>query len=244
MTPSAEQPPDDLLSRTFVELADILVHDFDIVTFLQMLSGRCVGLFSVAAAGVMLQDANRILQVVASSNEDAHTLELMELQNEEGPCLDAFHTSVPVQARATESGERWPLFAGQARKFGYQAFSAVPLRLRSQTIGALNLFDDKDVLLRDDELRTAQALADIATISMLNERALRESRLVAEQLQYALTSRVVLEQAKGVLAVKLDCDVAAAFGSMRDFARRNNRRLTDVARAVVAGEIQPSDVRA
>lgn len=244
MTAPAEQPSSDLLSRTFVELADVLVHDFDIVTFLQMLSGRCVDLFSVAAAGVMLQDANQVLQVVASSDEDAHTLELMELQNEEGPCLDAFRTSVPVRARGRESGERWPRFTGQARQFGYQAFSAVPLRLRSQTIGALNLFDDKDVLLREEELRTAQALADIATISMLNERALRESRLVAEQLQYALTSRVVLEQAKGVLAVKLDCGVAEAFAAMRDFGRRNNRRLSDVARAVVAGEIDPSDVRA
>jgi GAF domain-containing protein len=148
-----------------------------------------------------------------------------------------------VQARAAESSERWPLFTGHARSFGYQAFCAVPLRLRSQTMGVLNLFAARDTLLEEDELRTAQALADIATISMLNERALRESRLVAEQLQYALTSRVVLEQAKGVLAVKLECDVNDAFASMRDFARRNNRRLSDVARAVVAGDIDPSAVR-
>jgi GAF domain-containing protein len=235
MTAPAEQTP-DLLSRTFVELADILVTDFDVVSFLQMLSGRCVGLFDVTAAGVMLQDPHDELQVVASSSEDARMLELLELQNREGPCLEAFHQSIAVQARSPESSRRWPVFTQHADSFGFRAFTAVPLRLRSRTIGALNLFGEREDVLSGDELRNAQALADIATISLLNERALREGRVVAEQLQHALSSRVTLEQAKGILAVHLDVHVDVAFVAMRNFARNRNLRLSAVAQAVVNGD--------
>jgi transcriptional regulator with GAF, ATPase, and Fis domain len=231
---------DDLLARTFVELADSLVHDFDVVSFLQTLSSRCVGLFDVGAAGVMLLDSEAVLRVVASSDEFAHTLELMELQNEEGPCLDAFRTSKAVQARQAESVQRWPRFTEQAHSLGYQAFTAVPLRLRSQTIGALNLFGTRDLLLGDSDMSNAQALADIATIGLINERTLRQSQVVAAELQHALTSRVHIEQAKGFLSVKLGCGVDEAFIVMRDYCRDHNLRLADVARAVVAGDV-PAD---
>jgi transcriptional regulator with GAF, ATPase, and Fis domain len=237
------QPSDDLLARTLVELADTLVDEFDLVALLQLLSTRSVRLFEVAAAGVMLQDAHGELQVVASSDPGARMLELLELQSKEGPCLDAFHSSTAVQASACEASGRWPVFAAQAHELGYHSFSAVPLRLRAQTIGALNLFGCTEVLLPGRELRNAQAVADIAAISVLNMRALHESRLVAEQLQYALTSRVVLEQAKGILAVKLSCDVDRAFLAMREFSRRRNLRLTDVARSVVGNDLDPSHFR-
>ncbi|MCU1602178.1 MAG: transcriptional regulator [Frankiales bacterium] len=243
MTHPSHEPPEDLLARTFVELADILVTGFDVVSFLQLLSSRCVGLFDVASAGVMLHDAAHKLQVVASSDEQGRTLELMELQSEEGPCLDAVATSLAVSARSSDSLARWPTFTPHARSLGFQAFSAVPLRLRSQTIGALNLFGHKDVLLHEPDLRNAQALADIATISLLHERALRESRLVAEQLQSALSSRVVLEQAKGILAVTLRCPIDDAFVAMRDYARNRNLRLADVARAVVDRDPGVADIR-
>jgi GAF domain-containing protein len=231
------------MSRTLVELADTLVRGFDVVEFLQALSTSCVGLLDLASAGVMLHDTQNNLQVVASSDERGRALELLELQSSEGPCLDAYRLRRPVQAGAAEAGERWPMFTAHAQSLGYLAYIAVPMRLRDQVIGALNLFRDQDSLLQDQELRDAQALADIATIGLLNERAVRESRLVAEQLQYALTSRVVLEQAKGALAVMLDSDVDAAFQVMRNYSRNHNLRLGDVARQVIQGDLTASELR-
>ena len=236
----APDPRGDRMSRTMVELADTLVHGFDVVEFLQTLSTSCVGLLGLASAGVMLHDKHNNLQVIASSDERGRTLELLELQNSEGPCLDAFRLRRPVQAGAAEAVERWPMFTAHARSLGYQTYIAVPMRLRDEVIGALNLFRDQDSLLLEQELRDAQALADIATIGLLNERAVRESRLVAEQLQHALTSRVVLEQAKGALASMLDCDVDAAFQVMRGYARNHNLRLGDIARQVIQGKLTAS----
>ena len=231
------------LSRTLVALADTLVHDFDVVAFLQLLSSRCVDLFGAASAGIMLRDPYDVLQVVASSDERARALELMELQTDEGPSLEVLRLTTPVQVRSSDVAERWPTFASHAAELGYQAMSAVPMRLRQQTIGVLNLFHADDELLGPLALQDAQAIADVATIGILSERAVRESRQVAEQLQHALTSRVCLEQAKGVLAVKLDCDVDAAFEFMRRYARNRNLPLTGVARAVVGGVLDASAVR-
>lgn len=225
------------LAQAFVELADTLVSDFDVVVFLQHLSDSCVALFGLSSAGVMLQDHQTALQVIASSDERGRTLELMELQNREGPCLDAFRTKVAIQAAGPDAEARWPIFAAHARTAGYRSFAALPMRLREQTIGALTMFSADERVLDRDDLTNAQALADIATIGLLNERTVREARLVAEQLQRALTSRVVLEQAKGVVAVKLDCDVDRAFHVMRSYARSNNLRLSDIAREVVDGSL-------
>ena len=226
-----------LLTRTFVEAADTLVSDFDVVDFIQMLSGRCVEVLGLASAGVMLHDQRDVLQVVASSDERARVLELMEIQNQEGPCLDAYRLSEPIQANAAEAASRWPIFSVRAQSFGYRTVGAIPLRLRAQTIGALNLFSTSDTQFRERDIRDAQALADIATIGLLNERALREARLVAEQLQYALASRVTIEQAKGIIAVNLKCDVDAAFQHMRGYARRRGLRLGDVASDVIHGDL-------
>lgn len=241
--PPPADPRADRMSRTMVDLADTLVHGFDVVEFLQALSTSCVDLLQLASAGVMLHDKQRNLQVVASSDERGRTLELLELQSSEGPCLDAYRLRLPVQAGAAEAVERWPMFTAHARSMGYQTYIAVPMRLRDEVIGALNLFRDHDSLLQDQELRDAQALADIATIGLLNERAVRESRLVAEQLQHALTSRVILEQAKGALASMLDCDVDEAFRVMRGYARDHNVRLGDIARQVIQGDITPGTLR-
>ena len=242
-SPSPADPRGEQLSRTMVELADTLVHGFDVVEFLQSLSTSCVELFGLASAGVMLHDSRQNLQVVASSDERGRALELLELQNSEGPCLDAYRLKRPVQAVAEDALDRWPMFTPHAQSMGYEAYIAVPMRLRDQVIGALNLFRDRGRLLHEHELREAQALADIATIGLLNERALRESRLVAEQLQHALTSRVVLEQAKGALASLLDCDVDEAFRVMRSYARDHNLRLGDIARQVIQGELTAAELR-
>lgn len=242
-TPSAPDGHGDRLAQMLVELADTLVHEFDIVAFLHTLSDRCVELLDLTSAGVMLDDQRGSLQVIASSDERGHTLELMELQNQEGPCLDAYRLRTPLQAVAVDAAVRWPTFTRHAEAAGYHAFAAVPLRLRDQTIGVLNLFGDHDMLLEERQLSSAQALADIATIGLLNERAFRESRLVAEQLQYTVTSRVVLEQAKGVLAVTLNCTVDEAFSVMRSYARDHKRRLSEIAGQVVRGELTKDELR-
>ncbi len=243
-SPEAKDDFSDQLARALVELADTLVHEFDVVGFLQTLSTRCVELLDLASAGVMLHDQHNRLQVIASSDERGRTLELMELQNDQGPCLDAYRLREPVQAGAHEAAARWPEFTRHAEQAGYHSFAAVPLRLRQQTIGAMNLFGLRSTQLDERDLASAQALADIATIGLLNERTVREARSVAEQLQHALTSRVVLEQAKGVLAVTLDCTVDEAFLAMRGYARSNNRRLSELAGEVIRGEVGAADLQA
>jgi len=224
----------DLLSDTFVELADTMVADFDVIDFLQLLTDRSVMLLSASAAGVMLADPRGELRVAASSNEAAGLLELFQLQNDQGPCLDCFRTGQPVTATDLSGpGQQWPRFAAAATQFGFRTVEAVPMRLRNQVIGALNLFRAAPGPFDPADLRLGQALADVATIGLLQERNVRRSETVAEQLQGALNSRVVIEQAKGKLAERLGIDMDQAFTMLRDHARNSNQRLTDVARDFV-----------
>jgi GAF domain-containing protein len=224
----------DLLSDTFVELADTMVADFDVIDFLHMLADRSVTLLSASAAGVMLADPRGELRVAASSNEAAGLLDLFQLQNDQGPCLDCFRTGQPVTATdLTGPGQRWPRFAAAATQRGFRTVQALPMRLRDQVIGALNLFRATPGPFGPEDLRLGQALADVATIGLLHERNVRRSETVAEQLQAALNSRVVIEQAKGKLAERLSIDTEHAFTLLRDYARNTNQRLTDVARNFV-----------
>lgn len=238
----------DLLSDTFVDLADTMVADFDIIDFLQMLTDRSVALLSASAAGVMLADPRGTLRVAASSNDAVAMLELFQLQNDEGPCLECFRTGQPVTAADLAAGDqRWPRFAAAASQSGFRSVQAIPMRLRDQVVGALNLFRAEPGPLGADELRVGQALADVATIGLLHERNVRRSETIAEQLQIALNSRVVIEQAKGKLAERLGVDMEHAFGLLRDHARNSNQRLTDVARNFVTsatGDFPPPARRA
>jgi len=230
------------LARAFVELADTLVSGFDVVEFMSMLATRAVDLVGLAAAGVLLDDKRGQLRVVAASDEMVRLLELLELQQDDGPCTEAFRRGVAVQAGAAEALRRWPRFAEQAAGLGYQVMCALPLRLRDQTVGALNLFRATPQPLDEADLVVGQALADVATIGLLQERSMRESRLLAEQLQVALNSRVTLEQAKGVLAEQTGLSIDQAFEVLRHFARRHNLRLVEVARLVVTGELSGSGI--
>jgi hypothetical protein len=224
----------DLLSDTFVELADTMVDDFDVIDFLHLLTDRSVALLSASAAGVMLADPRGELRVAASSNEAAGLLELFQIQNDQGPCLDCFRTGQPVTAADLAGpGQRWPRFATAATGSGFRAVEALPMRLRDQVIGALNLFRAAAGPFDPAELRVGQALADVATIGLLHERNVRRSETVAEQLQGALNSRVVIEQAKGKLAERRSIEMDQAFILLRDYARNSNQRLTDVARNFV-----------
>jgi GAF domain-containing protein len=224
----------DLLSDTFIELADTMVADFDILDFLHMLTDRTVRLLGASAAGVMLADPRGELHVAAASSEEAGLLELFQLQNDQGPCLECFRTGRPVTATdLSAAAQRWPRFAQAAVQAGFVTVEALPMRLRDQVIGALNLFRAEPGSFDPADLRIAQALADVATIGLLHERNVRRRETVAEQLQAALNSRVVIEQAKGKLAERLGIDMDRAFTMLRDYARTTNQYLTDVARDFV-----------
>ena len=226
----------ELLSDTFVELTDTMVAGFDVIDFLHVLTDRSVQLLDVDAAGLLLADPRGELRVVAASSEAARLIELFQIQNDEGPCLDCFRSGQPVHAAdLAVATQRWPQFAPTARQAGFEAVQALPMRLREQVIGALNLFRASPGPFAPVDVRVGQALADVATISLLHERNMHRSDTLNEQLQTALNSRVIIEQAKGKLAERLSIDTDRAFTMLRDYARASNQRLTDVARDFVTG---------
>jgi transcriptional regulator with GAF, ATPase, and Fis domain len=229
---------DRQLAEAFVALADTLVDDFDVVDFLHELTVRCAQVLGVSAAGVLLSDQRGALRVVAASTEQTRLLELLQSQTDQGPCPECFHTGRPVAVAdlsTPTAARRWPRFVAEARQIGFASVHALPMRLRSDVIGALNLFGTRPGALDQDTTRLAQALADVATIGLLQARAIRQREVLAEQLQTALNSRVVIEQAKGVIAERHQVDVDQSFTLLRSTARTNNRRLSELARAVVDG---------
>jgi GAF domain-containing protein len=230
-----------LLSETFVELADTMVAGFDVIDFLHMLTDRSAQLLDVSAAGLLLADPRGELRVVAASSEQARLLELFQIQNDQGPCLECFRGGKPVAvADLATAARRWPRFAPAALEAGFGSVQALPMRLREQVIGALNLFRAAPGRFDQADMRVGQALADVATISLLNERSLRRSETLNEQLQSALNSRVTIEQAKGKLAERLHLDMDQSFNVLRRYARTRNIRLSDLAKAFVDGsEILP-----
>jgi len=233
----------DAIARAFVELADTLVDDYDTLEFLEMLTARCGDLLGVSEAGVSLVDERHGLSVLASSSERMRVVELIEVQRNDGPCMDAWRQGEPVRAdRLDLMVDRWPVFVPAALDAGFLSAYAVPMRLRSQRIGALNLFADGPAALSSAEMDLAQALADVATVGILHERFLRESKALSAQLQIALTSRITVEQAKGVLAEQSALHVDDAFAAMRSYARATHQRLTDVAARVVARSLSWSDI--
>ena len=226
--------------RSLVEMADTLVEDYDVIDLLTGLADRCVDLLGVSAAGVMLASPAGVLELAASSSEAMRLLELFELQAQEGPCLDAFRTGNPVEHENLEAGAgRWPQFSAAALGAGFRSVSALPLRLREVTIGALNLLSVTATPLESADLIVARAFADLATVSIVQHRASAEAQRLNEQLSTALTSRVVIEQAKGVLAERAGIDLADAFSRLRAYARNANLRLTVVAQAAIDGTLDP-----
>ena len=223
------------LAKVFVAVSDTLVDDFDLVEFLQMLALRTAELAAASVVGIVLSDANGHLQFMAGSQEDARLLELFQLQNDEGPCLDAFRATAPVvNTDLRLAGDRWPRFAPHATAAGFRTVHAFPLRLRAQAIGALNIFGTaNEPVLTDEDIAVVQSLADLASIALLQERAIRRSEILTEQLQGALNSRVIIEQAKGAVAQANGVSVDAAFEAIRTYARAHNQRLSDVAYTVV-----------
>lgn len=231
-------PRESLLAETFVELADTLVADFDVVELLTLLGDRCVEVLDVGAAGILLAAPEGDLRLMASSSEAMRVLELFELQAHEGPALDCYRTGEPVVNQDLRAANgRWPRFAPEALAAGFLSVHALPMRLRGTVIGALNLFHVASGEMRPPDIAVAQALAAVATIAILQHRAAREAQTLNEQLNVALNSRVVIEQAKGMVAERLGLDMEQAFARLRTHARNHNLRLADVARDVIEGAL-------
>ncbi|MBW0104392.1 GAF and ANTAR domain-containing protein [Pseudonocardia sp. KRD291] len=235
------EPDQRRLAEMFVALADTLATDYDVLDLLTHLAQGCVELLGVDAAGVLLADDAGRLQVAAASNETARLLELFQLQTDDGPCPEAFRTARTVESPDLDlDADRWPELVRHARHNGYRAVHAQPLRLREQTVGALNLFSCGTGALPASDAHLTETLAAVATISILRERALAGRDELTHQLQTALDSRVLVEQAKGILAERLRVGPDQAFTALRSHARSHNRRLSEVAAAVVAGELDPA----
>lgn len=236
-----QMPREDLLARTFVELADTLVDAFDVVDLLTLLVDRCVEVLDVSAAGLMLAAPEGDLRLAASSSETMRLVELFELQSQEGPCLDCFRTGEPVlNEDLTTADASWPRLAPVALDAGFRSVHALPMRLRGNIIGALNLFRSGQGPFEPADVLLGQALADIATIAILQHRATLEAQVLADQLHVALNSRIVIEQAKGMLAERAGLDMDQSFSQLRGHARNHNLRLVDVAQSFIDGSL-PTD---
>jgi len=234
-------PREGMLAKALVELADTLVADFDVVDLLTLLTDRCVDVLDVGAAGLMLVAPDGDLRVMASSSETMRVLELFELQAQEGPCLDCYRTGEPVVNQdLAEVDGRWPRFAAEALAAGFHSVHALPMRLRGNVLGALNLFHVESGRMRDSDVNAAQALADVATIAVLQHRAALEAHVLNEQLNNALNTRIVIEQAKGMVAEREGLDMEQSFIALRRHARNHNLRLADVARDVIDGVLTAS----
>lgn len=225
----------DRVARVFVEVADTLVAEFDLIDFFHLLATRTADLLDASAVGLLIADQRGRLEFMGASDENVKLIELFQVQEQEGPCLDAYRTGLAVvNADLREAADRWPTFAPHATAAGYRSVHAFPLRLRDDRISALNVFSTQvGGHLDDTDVQIVQAISDVATIALLQERAITRGEVLAEQLQGALNSRVIIEQAKGALAQARGISVDQAFELMRAYSRGHHRRLGDVAYTVI-----------
>lgn len=231
-------PREAQLASLFVEIAYNLVEDFGAVELLGVLSDQCVKVFDISAAGVMLAGPDGDLRVVASSSEAMRMLEVFELQSADGPCPDCYRTGRPIlNKRLATADDIWPQFALRAVGAGFKSAHALPMRLRGSVIGALNLFREDEGEMEEADVQIAQAFADIATVTILQERAASDTELTTEQAHRILDDRIVIEQATGILSEVADLDIEHAFLRLRDYAHRNHRRLVDTAQDIVDSKL-------
>ena len=229
------------IAHAMVSLADTIRADFDVSDLLYGLTRYCVELLGVDTAGVLLADENDELQTVASSHHHIELLELFQAQHDQGPCVDAHRSGEHVSAPHLEdAAQRWPEFVGRASAVGVQSVHAVPLKLHDHVLGALGLFGNHTGPLPAGDLVLAEHLADATTVALLHLRAQRSSQVIAEQLQHALNSRVIIEQAKGLLAERHRLPLDEAFALLRNHARSHGQRLITVARETIEGQLDPT----
>ena len=231
------------VTQALVAVASGLVKGGDVVDLLVTLTSDCARLLDCASAGLLLADGRGVLHVMAASSERTRELEVFQVQRADGPCRDTYLSGEPVSAPDLQAeSHRWPLFVPAARRAGFASVHALPLRLGEVTLGALNLFGNSVGALNKQDLSLGQALADVATVALVQDRAVTDRESLNVQLQTALSSRVVLEQAKGLLAQQGELDMADAFRFLRSYSRDHNQRLTDVAQAVVSRTLSAQQV--
>ncbi|GAA3721330.1 GAF and ANTAR domain-containing protein [Streptomyces tremellae] len=233
------------VSAVFVQVADSLIDDFDLIEFLQQLCGHCVTLLDVSAAGILLANERETLHTVAASDETTEMLELFALQHDQGPCLECYRLGtarIDIDLGDEAAVSAWPGFAAQARRSGLRTSHVFPLRLRDRAVGALNLFHHGAQNLTAQDASLAQALADVATIALLQQRDIGQEQLEKAQLQYALTSRITIEQAKGILAERWNSTPDDAFHALRAYARAHQLRISDCARRVIDRTLDTGDI--
>jgi GAF domain-containing protein len=234
---------ESLLISTLVELADNLVDEFDVIEVLTMLCNRCVETIDVDAAGVMLVSPAGDLQYIASSSDSMRVLELYQIQVNEGPCLDCFRSGEAIIDRVlSDAHDQWPRFSTRAIDEGFHAVYCLPMRLRGRVIGALNFFRVDDNSLDSRDVLVAQGFADVATIAILQHQTSVDAKVLNTQLNFALNSRIIIEQAKGMISQATNCDMLQAFERLRSHARNHNLRLTVLANAIVDGAVRPQDL--
>lgn len=223
----------------FVEMSNELVDDYDVVDVLTQLTGHCAHLLDASAAGLLLADRRGVLHLAASSSHRIEHLEIFQLQRDEGPCLDCYRDGRQVLvADLAEEGQRWPQFARAGQDLGFRSVHALPMRLTGETLGALGVFGDEPGTLDTDDLALAQALLHVASVALVNERSATDRAIVNSQLQNALTSRIVVEQAKGALAQAGDLDMEDAFNVLRRYSRDHGIKLSVVANQVVDRDLK------
>lgn len=239
----ADEQRDDLAALqgtatvAFVELVNELVDDFDIIDVLTELTARCVELLDTAAAGILLVDSHGTLRVIGASSEQAHLLELLQIQNDEGPSMDCYQSGQVIASADLTDRTPWPRFAAASVGHGYLAVYAIPMGTKDFTMGCLNLFMTESTALAAADIALARGLADVATLAIAQNRLTEETAVREAQLQHVMDSRIVIEQAKGMVAAQRDVDMDHAFSWLRTQARSTNRRLTGVANEVIAGAL-------
>jgi transcriptional regulator with GAF, ATPase, and Fis domain len=233
------------VSRAFVALASTLANGYDVVDLLDELTGDCARLLDIASAGLLLADDRGVLHVLAASSDVTRQLEAFQVQREDGPCLECFRTGSLVAATdLSQAADRWPQFVPAAVAAGFRSVHAVPMRLRESVLGALGLFGTTTGSLNDEDLALGQAFADVASVALVQDRAAADNAAVRDQLQVALTSRIAIEQAKGILSQVGNLEMKQAFDALRGYARSRGLRLSDVAADVVSRTLPPVDVLA
>jgi GAF domain-containing protein len=226
-----------LTASTFVEIVDTLVGDFDVIEVLTLLSARCVELLDASAAGILLADPSGLLRVIGASTEQIELLELFQIQNDDGPCLECFRRGTTVLNGDLRLASPWPEFAAESVRAGFPSVCAVPLRLNDVVLGCLNLFLSGPTVLSSQDVALAQAFADVASIAIVQDQVTRKAAMREGQLQRALDSRIAIEQAKGMIAERARVDMDQAFLRLRSFARNSNRGLSEVADSLVSGTL-------
>jgi len=227
--------------RVFLELADTLVEDFDVIDFLHQMTVRCRELLEVSDAAVFLSHSESRLHSPAPCTSGPLLQRVLEAACGQGPAVDAHRTARPVTVRdPADAAARWPQFAPRLRQAGYVRATALPMRLREENLGSLLLLHTGDLPLTAEDLGLAQAFADAAAIGLVHARTISRQHAVNEQLHTALQSRIVIEQAKGILAARCGVTLNQAFEAIRRYARHHRILLRNVARDVIDTGLTPA----